>query len=234
MVKDKTTQALEVLLKHPDIDPYTMRDKENNEKLGHLFDEVRKHSHLWKWLLASALMRAKRFDWYTLDSCDITKSAKKSIGDYLNSLDNVIEKGYGLYLWSRKPGSWKTTMMRHVLEQMFLTWRSVYFDSLVTIKCKWKEEFDLPSDPLRKTFNSKMETVHTLAIDDIGSEKLSEWLEEQLKDIIDDRYNNWKVMMFTSNYPIKELRISEKLKDRIIGMCHEVHFGESSLRKLWK
>ena len=44
-------------------------------------------------------------------------------------------------------------------------------------------------------------TADLLVLDDLGAEKTTEWVEETLNLIVNTRYNERRVTIFTSNYP---------------------------------
>jgi len=56
-----------------------------------------------------------------------------------------------------------------------------------------------------------------LVIDDLGSEKPSEWQQEKLYTILDYRYSNLRPTVITSNYDLNELlpRIGQRVVERI-------------------
>jgi DNA replication protein DnaC len=181
-----------------------------------------------KWKYLSPFFSMKRFDGFSLDTADIPQDIKNTIIEYLSN-DNLYTKGIGLYLWSKSPGSGKTTVMKIILEEMIKKNYIIYFDSLINIKNKLKEEFNEDSP---KHFIKRIKVVDIMALDDVGSETRSAWLDEVLKDIIDDRYNNQKMIFITSNYPLNDLPIDSKCRDRLISMCYPIHFPEKSFRKL--
>ncbi len=61
----------------------------------------------------------------------------------------------------------------------------------------------------------------TLFLDDIGAEKPTEWAQQNLCLIIDQRYENMKKTIFTSNLSLDELseRLGERIASRIAEMC---------------
>lgn len=67
-------------------------------------------------------------------------------------------------------------------------------------------------------------TNSLVIIDDIGSEKISDWVSETFYHIINQRYNDMKPMIFTSNFEIKDLaeRIGDRTTSRIVEMCDVV------------
>ena len=75
---------------------------------------------------------------------------------------------------------------------------------------------------IRSTYNPVVKTTETevlrpvmqtdlLVLDDIGAEKTSEWVEETLNLIVNTRYNERRLTIFTSNYEEKEDRTRPRL-----------------------
>ena len=102
-----------------------------------------------------------------------------------------------------------------------------YFDSFVEIKSNLKKEFDNKE----KKIIYLMKNIEILAIDDIGSETMSSWLDETFKEVLDYRYNSLKPIFFTSNVSMKNLPFSFKSKDRLKEISLVLDFPEKSLRK---
>ncbi len=63
-----------------------------------------------------------------------------------------------------------------------------------------------------------------LILDDIGAERLTDWIQERLYLIIDFRYREGLPTLFTSNLTLKELtdQLSHRIASRIIGMARLV------------
>ena len=67
-----------------------------------------------------------------------------------------------------------------------------------------------------------------LVLDDLGAEKTSEWVEETLNLIVNTRYNERRVTIFTSNYPDTPdeedpntllCRVGTRMRSRLHEMC---------------
>lgn len=60
-----------------------------------------------------------------------------------------------------------------------------------------------------------------LIFDDIGAEKLSEWVQETFYLIINKRYNDMLPTIFTSNLSVPQLaeHFGDRITSRIVGMC---------------
>lgn len=70
-------------------------------------------------------------------------------------------------------------------------------------------------------------------LDDIGAEKPSDWVEEQLYGIIDLRYRMQRSTIFTTNCTLKQLesQIGSRVVSRIFEMCEGVKVGGEDWRK---
>ena len=73
-----------------------------------------------------------------------------------------------------------------------------------------------------------------LFLDDLGSEKMSDWVAETFYLIINSRYNNVVPTIFTSNFCIPDLaeRIGERTVSRIVEMCDVVELVGSDRRQI--
>ena len=64
----------------------------------------------------------------------------------------------------------------------------------------------------------------------ILTNKISEWVNETMYYIINERYINKRVTILTSNCEIDELEYNERIKSRLKEMCGVIHFPEEDLR----
>jgi DNA replication protein DnaC len=66
-------------------------------------------------------------------------------------------------------------------------------------------------------------TAPLLLLDDLGAAKSSEWVEETLYRLIDDRYNNCLPSIFATNVPTSDAlieRLGDRTASRLVEMCH--------------
>ena len=71
---------------------------------------------------------------------------------------------------------------------------------------------------------SLMESKKLLFIDDLGAEKVTEWVEEVVYLTVNSYYENNIPIIFTSNYPLSGIaeKVGERVASRIKEMCHIV------------
>jgi len=69
---------------------------------------------------------------------------------------------------------------------------------------------------------AKISTV--LILDDLGTEKVTEWANEKLLQLINYRTSNNLTTIITSNYTLQELpgRLGQRIYSRIKGACEEI------------
>jgi len=89
-------------------------------------------------------------------------------------------------------------------------------DLLLRIRASFKDDSTTEEEII-----DRFSSVGILMLDDIGSEKPTEWVLQTLYLIIDHRYREMKETYITSNLSLDELsnRLSDRIASRIAGMC---------------
>jgi len=77
-----------------------------------------------------------------------------------------------------------------------------------------------------------IESNKLMLLDDIGSEKVTEWVEEFLYLTVNKRYEHVHPMIFTSNLPLSKLaeKIGDRTVSRIKEMCHIIEIKGTDRR----
>ena len=86
---------------------------------------------------------------------------------------------------------------------------------------KPKQKFEYEDDVPDKTLIARLEECAVLAIDDLGSERITDWTRVTLYMIINSRYNAMLPLYVTSNYNLKELadNFDPRIASRLKQMC---------------
>lgn len=77
---------------------------------------------------------------------------------------------------------------------------------------------------------------HLLVIDDLGAERSSEYMQEQIFNIIDSRYRTGKPFIVTTNLPMEEIKKPQNIStgriyDRLLQRCFPVEVAGASRRR---
>ena len=124
------------------------------------------------------------------------------------------------------PGVGKTHLAVAILKEIYnlKRVRGIFFDTkdlIYRIKILMDERKDLKL--INYIVNHPL-----LVLDDLGSERLSEWQRELLSYIITQRYNNMKSTIITTNY-----RLEEKINGKL-GQDLSSRLGENIVSKMFE
>ena len=151
------------------------------------------------------------------------------------------EQGRGLLL-EGQPGVGKTHLAVAVLKQVIQTTgaRGLFYDIRDLLRV------------IRSTYDPTIRTTEIevlrpvmgadlLVLDDLGAEKTSEWVEETMNLIVNTRYNEKRLTIFTSNFEdIPDdtepnslvFRIGHRMRSRLHEMCEFVALDAGDYRQL--
>lgn len=153
---------------------------------------------------------------------------KTQVNAFIVNYEEWKKRGYGLYIFSRTKGSGKT-MLACCIVNALIQRRNVCVkfisipDFLELTKKKYKGVVD--KEEIDSVINAEL-----LIIDDIGVEMKKEWIDTELFRLLDSRYNKKLVTIFTSNLPIEELKIDERIADRINARSIILKLPDVSIR----
>lgn len=162
------------------------------------------------------------------------ETACKTIEYWLNHFENMKNKGMGLYLYSASTGSGKTRMAVSIANELILNTKihvkfATSLQILNEIKGSWNEETEYNENQLLKDLSA----VDVLIIDDFGIESgYKDWINERFYHIINTRYIDKKITIFTSNLRINQLKYDDRITERIKERAFQIPFPEESVREL--
>ena len=171
---------------------------------------------------------------YYKTKTEISESIK-IIKYYLNNLDEMKNEGIGLYLWSETKGSGKTRMAtslaNELLNEYDMTVRfATSLDIISEIRATWDKDSEIGSESQLMKY---LTDVEVLVIDDFGTEKRDtrqNWIDDRFYQIINKRYMNKLITIFTSNYSVDSIMYDSRITNRIKERVYQLHFPEESIR----
>jgi DNA replication protein DnaC len=145
----------------------------------------------------------------------------KVVGDFLEEIEPRLDKGQGLWL-SGGVGAGKTALAMLVSKTAIEAGRTVAIYSLPKLLARIRATYekDVGGDSYTQFFD-RLISVDLLHLDDLGVEKRSDWVLEQLYAVVNERYETERSMVVTTNLeqPALEEQIGERTVSRLIEIC---------------
>jgi len=183
----------------------------------------------------------RRYQHCTLDSFTAyNESLARGVAQARRVADSFPAISRGLFL-EGQPGVGKTHLAVAVLKEVMRRSgaRGLFYDTRDLLRV------------IRSTYDPSIRTTELqvlrpvmqaelLVLDDLGAEKTSEWVEETMNLIVNTRYNERRVTIFTSNYPdIPDdtdpnsllFRIGDRMRSRLHEMCEFVVLDAADFRE---
>lgn len=157
-------------------------------------------------------------------ACQIVK-------EYLDMFDDAKRNGMGLYICSETKGSGKTRMAASIANEIMEKHDTqVKFSTSMRILTEIRRSYDPGTSMTESQLLYALSTSEVLIIDDFGTERVTDWVKDKFYEIINNRYVEKRVTIFTSNEPIESLKYDDRITNRIKEMCYQVNFPEESVR----
>jgi DNA replication protein DnaC len=158
-----------------------------------------------------------------------TKAAVAEVRKFVDELDVRLQEGRGLWLFG-DTGTGKTTLAMLISQAALAAGKTVAIYSLPKLLARIRRTYDAePGGESYLSFFERLTSVDLLHIDDLGAEKRSDWVLEQLYALVNERYEAQLSVLITTNLDHQELeeQIGSRTVSRLTQICDEVDvFGE--------
>jgi DNA replication protein DnaC len=151
---------------------------------------------------------------------EIAPAVTAAVRRFANRIDENLDAGRGLWFFG-SIGTGKTTLAMLVSRHALEAGRSVAIYSLPRLLAEIRTTFDDDRDASYTDLLDRLTAVDLLHIDDVGAEKTSAWVLEQLYAIVNARYEDERSVIITTNLERDELaeQINERTVSRLEEMC---------------
>lgn len=158
--------------------------------------------------------------------CDLASAPRTApvvdeVRAYVEDLDGRLSEGRGLWLMG-DVGTGKTTLAMLVSRSALEAGRTVAIYSLPRLLARIRRTYDAEAgEDSYLQFFERLASVDLLHIDDLGAEKRSDWVLEQLYAIVNERYETQRAIMVTTNLdqPALEEQIGPRTVSRLVEVC---------------
>jgi DNA replication protein DnaC len=143
---------------------------------------------------------------------------------FSEGIEAQLDAGRGLWLMGNV-GTGKTTLAMLVSRAALAAGRSVAIYSLPRLLAEIRTTFDEASERSYVELLDRLAAVDLLHVDDVGAERTSPWVLEQLYALINARYEYERSMVITTNITDPtELReqIGDRTVSRLAEMCEQI------------
>jgi DNA replication protein DnaC len=168
------------------------------------------------------------------------ESLERAVAQAKRVADAFPEVSRGMFL-EGQPGVGKTHLAVAVLKQAIQTTsaRGLFYDTRDLLRVI-RSTYDPSTRTTELDILRPVMTAELLVLDDLGAEKTSEWVDETMNLIVNTRYNERRLTIFTSNYPdIPDdtdpqsllFRIGSRMRSRLHEMCEFVVLDAADYRE---
>lgn len=154
---------------------------------------------------------------------EIDRTVTNVVRDYISRLDANLAAGHSLWLMG-SVGTGKTSLAMLVSKTALEAGHSVAIYSLPKLLARIRRTYaDEAGEDSYLEFFERLASVDLLHLDDLGAERQSEWVIEQLYSIINQRYEDGRSVVVTTNLDQVELeqQIGPRSVSRLVEMCGE-------------
>lgn len=204
------------------------KEAEETEKRFQRQDRIRKVSELRRMSLMDEKVRNASFSRFSVT--DENKKLYKIARKYTENFPMMLKKGQGLLLYG-DVGSGKSFTAGCIANYLIERMRPVVMTSFIQIL----EELMRFGDDANMKIQTMM-LADLLVIDDLGTERGTDFALEKVYEVIDARYRSGKPIILTTNLDLGYMQRCEDIRysriyDRIFEMCYPVKTVCPSWRK---
>lgn len=171
-------------------------------------------------------LTGKDFNWgaYSEDA----ENQKEMVNNFITKYEALSSKGMGLYIFSQTKGSGKTMLSCCILNELSKRYTgSVKFINALDLLEMTKKGYQKEETELESLYRCRV-----LVIDDIGVQLDKDWVNTVFYRLGNERYGSRKPTIYTSNMAINDLKMDDRIIDRIESTSFEVHLPEVPLRSI--
>jgi DNA replication protein DnaC len=153
--------------------------------------------------------------------CDMDPFVLRTVREFTERIAERLDQGRGLWFYG-DVGTGKTSLAMLVSKAALEAGRSVAIYSVPRLLADIKETYERDSGHSYTSFFRRLCQVDLLHLDDLGAEKRTEWVLEQLYSIVNERWQEEASIVVTTNLmDLDELReqVGARTVSRLAEIC---------------
>jgi DNA replication protein DnaC len=154
---------------------------------------------------------------------DLNPAVLDAVRQFTDGIEENLDAGRGLWLMG-DVGTGKTSLAMLVSKAALEAGRSVAIYSLPRMLARIRRTYDADAgEQSYLEFFNRLTSVDLLHVDDLGAEKRSDWVLEQLYAIVNERYESERSVVVTTNLdqPALEEQIGARTVSRLVEICRD-------------
>jgi DNA replication protein DnaC len=159
----------------------------------------------------------------------------RAVRRFTERIAEHVAEGRGLWLMG-DVGTGKTTLAMLVSKAALSRGHTVAIYSVPSLLARIRETYDTPTGPESYMgFFRQLVDVDLLHLDDLGAERQTDWVLEQLYSLVNQRYEEERSIVLTTNVPVEELeqQIGKRTVSRLTEMTDQLPvFGDDRRQPL--
>jgi DNA replication protein DnaC len=167
---------------------------------------------------------------------DLSPDVVRPVRSFCRNLDEHIPNGRGLWFMG-DVGTGKTTLAMLVSKEALKRGYQVAIYSVPRLLAEIRDTYDAATgDRSYADFFAQLVEVDLLHLDDLGAERQTEWVLEQLYALVNERYEQERSIVVTTNLietEALEQQIGRRTVSRLMEMTDQLPLFGPDLRERW-
>ena len=163
---------------------------------------------------------------------DLDPMVLRQVRDFVRDIERNLDRGRGYWFYG-DVGTGKTSLAMLISKSAIEAGKSVAIYSVPQLLADIKSTYEDGSGSSYLGLFRRLSRVDLLHLDDLGAEKRTEWVLEQLYAIVNERWQEQRAIVVTTNLSDGELRdqVGARIVSRLSEMCVTIPIMGHDLRR---